>query len=164
MKLYKVLGIDPGLANTGVALIQGSSTYKLITADHIETSKDQELGERLESIYSTLHMFVGSRKSEIDFITIERCFHNKNISASAGTFQVIGLVHLIGKTFGMPVIEVTPQQVKTACGLGSRAKKDEILRVAKVMFGKEFANHHTGDGAFAAIAGILKTRSESRSR
>lgn len=158
MKKHTILGIDPGLKNTACAIVSGASQYQLIAQQHITTDPSEPLGARLERIYDTLFAFVSYHEPE--GIAIERAFHNKNISSSAGTFQVIGLVHLIGAQLDTPVTEITPQAVKRAGGLGGRAKKDEMLRCAKALFGRDFDNHHLADAAFAGIAGILAKRTE----
>ena len=164
MKKFIALGIDPGLANTGVALVEGSERYKLLYADRIRTDKERLYGDRLHHIYTALDSFLLAKKELIDVITVERCFHAKNISSSAGTFAVIGLVHLLADIHNLSILDLTPQQLKSVCGFGARAKKDEMLRAAKAMFRRQFDNHHSADAAFGAVAGILHCRTEAVKR
>lgn len=160
MKTYRILGIDPGIQNTGLAIVRGDTGYKLVDCQHITTEPNTPLGARLDSIDTTLVKFIERPGNhDIDGIAIEMAFANKNVSSNSSTQQVIGLVHLMAHQLDIPIVEITPSQVKKACGLGGRAKKDEMLRAAKVLLGRDFeGNPHLADAAFAAIAGILKFR------
>lgn len=160
LKTYRILGIDPGLANTGLAIVRGDTDYKLVDYQHITTDKDMLLGARLGSIHAALAVFIERPGNDIDGITIEMAFANKNVSSNSSTQQVIGLVHLTAHVLGIPILEITPQELKKACGFGGRAKKNAILHAAKALFGRDFeGNSHLADAAFAAIAGILRFRS-----
>ena len=37
MKTHTVLGIDPGIANTGLTIVQGETRYQLVDTHHITT-------------------------------------------------------------------------------------------------------------------------------
>ena len=46
-----VLGVDPGIANTGFAVVESVHfEYRLLTVDHVKTSPKDGIGERLSSI------------------------------------------------------------------------------------------------------------------
>ena len=156
MKTHTVLGIDPGIANTGLTIVQGETRYQLVDTHHITTEANDALGERLNTIYEESISLLEA--TAVDAIAIERCFHNKNISSSATTQQVVGLIHWMSYIEEIPIIELTPQKIKSVCGLGGRAKKNEMLRVAKALLNHDFENHHLADAAFAGIAGILHLR------
>lgn len=156
MKTLTVLGADPGIANTGLTIVRGTTKYQLIETRHITTEADTHLGERLNTIYEEIISLLES--TAVDAIAVEKCFHNKNISSSASTQQVVGLLHWISYAEDIPIIELTPQKIKSMCGLGGRAKKNDMLRVAKALLQHEFENHHLADAAFAGIAGILHLR------
>ena len=159
MKSITVLGCDPGIRNTGLAIIRGDTAYKLVDYQYITTDTDMSLGARLDIIHDGLIEFIERPGNDINGIAIEMAFANKNVSSNSSTQQVIGLVHLTAYQLDIPIIEITPQQVKKACGLGGRAKKDEMLRAAQALLGRDFAgNPHLVDASFAAIAGILRFR------
>ena len=161
MRNYIILGVDPGIANTGISIVRGDTGYRITDHLHIETPADDSLGKRLDTIYTEINSFLSRAGNElVTGIAIERAFHNKNVSSNNTTQQVIGLLHLIGHQRGLPVLEVTPQQVKSACGLGGRAKKEDILQIATGLFKVEFKkkDNHLIDAAFAAICGILQFR------
>ena len=158
MKKWTVLGVDPGIANTGIAIVRGDTRYTLVESVHVTTDASNPRGDRLNEIYEAILRVL--LETAVDAIAIEQCFHNKNISSSASTQQVIGLVHWMSFVAEIPVLALTPQKIKAACGLGGRAKKNEMLRAAQAMLRDSLENHHLVDAAFAAIAGILHLRSE----
>ena len=94
MKTHITLGIDPGIANTGLAIVEANGTrYSLIAAETIKTKACDDTGKRLSIIHDEIHETLDAWN--IDTIAIERVFHNKNITSSLSTGAVIGLVHLI---------------------------------------------------------------------
>ena len=56
-----------------------------------------------------------------------------------------------------PAIEITPQQVKQATGMGSKAHKDCVSRAMVRLLGvnPKIFNEHTADAAATAMAGLL---------
>lgn len=153
-KNKRCLGIDPGIANTGYAVVQkGKSGYNLVAEGLITTDSKTPTGERLLRIYQTLSENIASDRPDI--IAVEKCFHNKNIKSSMTTGAVIGVVQLIAAQYGCAVMEFTPQQVKMASGLGGSADKKGVQRMMCQMFQKRQLNNHSADAAACAIAGIL---------
>ena len=152
-----ILGIDPGIANTGISIVKATSvSYSLITAETIKTSPRDETGKRLSIIHDEIHVTLDAWK--IEAIAIERVFHNKNITSSLTTGAVLGLVHLIGHHHGLPIHEFTPQQVKKASGLGASIDKDTAKLVASRLFGTPIHSHHEADAALCALCGCLQAR------
>ena len=152
-----ILGIDPGIANTGLSIVKTHSvSYSLIAAETIKTRPRDETGKRLSIIQDEIHATLDAWK--IEAIAMERVFHNKNISISLTTGAVIGLVHLIGHHHGLEVHEFTPQQVKKASGLGALIDKDTAKLVASRLFGTPITSHHEADAALCALCGCLQAR------
>ena len=111
MKTHITLGIDPGIANTGLAIVESNGTrYSLITAETLKTKACDDTGKRLSIIHDEINDTLDAQK--ITGIAIERVFHNKNITSSLTTGAVIGLVHLIAHQRELPIYLFTPQQIK----------------------------------------------------
>ena len=155
-KSGRCLGIDPGIANTGWSVVVKSSrSYRLVADGLIKTDSKASTGERLLKLYQAISDVVATQLPET--IAIERVFHNKNISSSLTTGSVIGLVHLIGAQIGIEVAEFTPQQAKSATGLGGKADKKAVSMMMCRLFKRERLNNHVADAAAVAIAGLLHT-------
>jgi len=151
----RCLGVDPGLANTGFAVVsRRQNGYELHAEGVIRTQKRQSEPERLKVIYDRLRDVLEAEAP--DRVCIERCFHNRNVSSSMETAGVIGIVKLLAVQFGCSVYVVIPQEVKSASGLGWGASKREVQRMMCKIFGRDSLNNHVADAAAAAIVGVLK--------
>ena len=74
-----ILGIDPGTARMGYSIIKvknKAGDYKVIEADVLTTSADQEMHKRLKSLHVGLHRILAKHKPDI--MVIERLFFNSN--------------------------------------------------------------------------------------
>ena len=153
-KSVRCLGIDPGIANTGWAVVVKSKNgYRLLADGLIQTDSSMSTGDRLLAIYKSISEVVATHLP--DRIAIERCFHNKNISSSLTTGAVIGVVQLVGAQIGIDISEYTPQQVKACSGLGGRADKKSVEKMMCKLFRRERLTPHVADAAATAIAGVL---------
>ena len=159
--MEKCLGVDPGLANTGFAVVTSTRRgYALLDSGLIRTPSSEPEPERLKAIYDRLREIL--EVEQPSWVCIELCFHNKNVSSSMQTAGVIGVVKLLAVQFGATVHVVTPQQVKAASGLGGSAKKRDVQKMMGKIFGKpELLNNHVADAAAAGIAGILSKGGET---
>lgn len=161
MRSYFVCGIDPGIKNTGCIIVRGDTDYKLYDRLFIQSSSEEELGTRLEKIYTGLQDFLDLPGNHlVDALAIEKVFHNKNVSSSASTQQVIGIVHLVARQRGLLLMEFTPQQIKQASGLGARANKSDMLNTSSRLLKTDFKTHHEADAALCAVLGVMKLRSK----
>ena len=159
MKRHIILGIDPGIANTGLAVVKAKTVgYSLITAETVKTKSRDETGKRLSIIHDEINATLDAWK--IDAIAIERVFHNHNVTSSLTTGAVIGILQFIAHQRGLPIHQFTPQQVKKASGLGAKIDKDTAKLVASRLFGTQIKSHHSADAALCSLAGILKQRSD----
>ena len=70
------------------------------------------------------------------------------------TQKVIGI--LAAEQAGIDSRQVTPQQVKAACGCGGKASKDAVKVFVSKLTGETITNAHTADAVACAIAGLLK--------
>ena len=158
-----ILGIDPGIANTGIAIVkQNSLGYSLIAAKTVKTKAYDETGKRLSVIHDEINATLDAWR--ITGIAIERVFHNHNVTSSLTTGAVIGILQFIAHQRGVPIHQYTPQQVKKASGLGAKMDKDTAKLVASRLFGTQIKSHHEADAALCSLAGILEQRSESSRR
>ena len=154
-----MLGVDPGIANTGLAVVElEQHTYHLRTTQLIKSTPKETESNRLLNIFEAVYEILNTKGLDIDAVAIEKVFHNKNVTSSIKTGKVIGAVLCAAAQHNIPVIELTPQQVKKASGLSGKANKNNLLRSASHIFGKDIATHHEADACFCAVAGILQTR------
>lgn len=159
MKTYTALGIDPGLANTGLAIVRlENGRYQLVEGRLVKTTPDMPETERLLKIMQHTRGILNAH--EIDIAAIERVYHNQNVSSSISTGKAIGAAMVGIATHAKTVLHLTPQQVKRATGLPVKeVDKHTVKRMARGIFKTQFTSHHIADAALCALAGILKFKS-----
>lgn len=126
----KILGIDPGIATIGFAVLECSrGKYELSTCGVIETPAHTHLSDRLETIYDDLSELIQSVHP--DAVSIEELFFNTNLTTGISVAHGRGVILLACRKAGLDIFEYTPLQVKQAvCGYG-RAEKKQIQEMVK---------------------------------
>jgi crossover junction endodeoxyribonuclease RuvC len=127
-----ILGIDPGFARVGWAVIEvRSSKFKVQSCGCIETSKDKESQERLVSVYREVCALI--KKYKPDTLVIEELFFTNNAKTAFKVGEARGVIILAGAMQKIPVFSYTPLQVKIAVtGYGS-AEKTQVGKMIKAI-------------------------------
>lgn len=164
MKSIRILGVDPGIANTGLAVVRSTGdSYELEASRCVKTKPSERETERLLRIHQhALSMLEAFRP--IDGVFIEAVYFGKNVSSCIKTAKVIGAVAISAACEALEVHYLTPQQVKKASGFGGSANKDAVKRAASGIFRQKLQSDHEADAALVALAGVLKLRSEACTR
>jgi crossover junction endodeoxyribonuclease RuvC len=127
-----VLGIDPGVANTGYGVVaQQRGRIVALDGGVIETPSARAAPARLAAI----HERVGELLDEYrpDAIALEDLYFGSNARSAFAVGQARGVVMLAAGQRGVPCASYTPQQVKGAvCGNG-RAPKDQVQRMVQAL-------------------------------
>ena len=159
MKKNITLGIDPGIANTGLAVVAFEKHgYTLEKTELVKSTPKHSESVRLLKIYEAVYETLDTPGLDIDAVAIEKVFHNKNVSSSIKTGKAIGAALTAAAQHDIPVIELTPQQVKSASGLSTKSKKNNLIRAASGIFRTEITSHHIADAALCGLAACLKIR------
>lgn len=116
-----ILGIDPGLENTGYGIIDGE---KLVICGVIVTNKRDSSVDRLGKIYEDLEKII--KKFKVEEMVIETLFFAKNAKSALKVAEAIGVIKICGKNNKLTVAEYTPLQVKQALVGYGRAEKEQV--------------------------------------
>ncbi len=119
-----ILGIDPGTATTGFALIKKltNNKYEVLDFGVISTDKNLSDAERLKIISTDLKEIIKKYKPER--AGVEKLFFTNNQKTAITVSQARGAILLAIEEEKIPLHEFTPLQVKsTICGYGSASKK-----------------------------------------
>lgn len=151
----RCLGIDPGLANCGWAVVgrNASGKYRLLDHGCIETTVDSTESERALSIYQKISEVIGAHMPNM--VAIERVFFNKNVSSAITTGGVVFLCLLAAEQAGIESLQVKPQSAKAAIGFAT-ADKSRVQQMVSKLTGVSVKNVHAADAAAVAIAGLLR--------
>ena len=128
------LGIDPGTATTGVGIIKKNENqkqeFKILEFGVIETNKKLSDSARLKVLYDDLVSVI--KKYSPKYVGVEKLFFTKNQTTAMTVSQARGVVLLACQQANIPLLELTPLQVKnTLCGYGKADKKQIQSMVQK---------------------------------
>jgi len=147
-----VLGIDPGLANTGYGVV-ARRDGRLVALDGgvIHTRAESPQERRLADIHAAVEALI--EEHEPDAMALEQLYFGQNVRTAFAVGQARGAVMLAAGQRGLGCTSYTPQQVKGAvCGSG-RAQKDQVARMVKTLLGllEEPRPDHASDALAVAI-------------
>jgi crossover junction endodeoxyribonuclease RuvC len=127
-----VLGIDPGVANTGYGVVaQERGRLFALDGGVIETRAGVDPGLRLRDIHERVAALLDEYRP--DALALEDVYFGQNARSAFAVGQARGVVMLAAGQRGIPCASYTPQQVKGAvCGHG-RAAKDQVQRMVQTL-------------------------------
>jgi len=127
-----ILGIDPGLHETGWAVLDGQpSSPRLVASGVIRTLPGVELGERLKSIHAELAAVLLGHN--ISSVAIEEMFFTTIAHTVRATLQARGVALLAIAQSGRGVTEYNPKTVKlslTGSGSAEKAQMQSVVQKA----------------------------------
>jgi len=147
-----VLGIDPGLANTGYGVVRRQSG-RLVAIDGgvIETRPDSTPERRLTQIHQAIVDLIAVHDPA--GVALEELYFGQNSGSALAVGQARGVVLLAAGQRGLPCSGYTPQQVKSAvCGTG-RAPKEQVQRMVQTLLSLDALPRpdHAADALAVAI-------------
>jgi len=127
-----ILGIDPGIADTGYGLIKNQGgKLNCLAYGSIKTSARLALPDRLEIIHLELAKLIKKHKPSL--IAIEELFFGSNVKTALIVGQARGVVVLTAKLNKITSVEFTPYQVKQAVAAYGHAEKGQVQRMVKLI-------------------------------
>jgi crossover junction endodeoxyribonuclease RuvC len=147
-----VMGIDPGLANTGFGVIRAAgSRMTAIDGGTIEAPPGEPAEQRLKTIHAALTELIEWHSPES--IALESLYFGKNVRSAMAVGQARGVVMLAAAARGLACYDYTPQSVKLAvCGTGAAAK-DQVKHMVGVLLNLpvEPPSDHAADALAVAV-------------
>jgi len=147
-----VLGIDPGLANTGYGVVtRRGGRLAALDGGVIQTRAGDAQERRLAEIHAAVDALLCEHRP--DAVALEDLYFGQNVRTAFAVGQARGAVMLAAGQHGVPCSGYTPQQVKGAvCGSG-RAAKDQVARMVQALLAlqEEPRPDHAADALAVAI-------------
>jgi crossover junction endodeoxyribonuclease RuvC len=130
---YVILGIDPGIADTGFGLIEKNKNNNIRCLDYgsIQTPSKMEMSARLEILNLELTKII--KKHQPKIIAIEQLFFCKNVKTALVVGQARGVILLTAKQNKVLTVEFTPLQVKQAVSAYGKAEKMQVQKMVKLL-------------------------------
>ena len=147
----RILGVDPGLRQTGWGLIGSSgSRLSFVACGSIRTETGPELAERLALIHRELSRLVDELKP--DEGAIEETFVNRDPQSALKLGQARGVALAALSLGGLKVAEYSANLIKkTVVGVG-HAEKEQVAMMVKTLLPMSEAK--TPDAADALAVAI----------
>lgn len=147
-----IMGIDPGLANTGWGVIEVLGSKKRCLAyGCFSTSTSDPIDTRLKQIHDGLRGVIA--RYHPTELGIESIYFASNVKSAIATGQARGAALVAVASEGLRVGEYTPLQIKqTVVGTGAADKK-QVQYMVRVILGLDHEPRpdHAADALGAAI-------------
>jgi len=156
--MVKVIGVDPGLASTGVAVVEGRDIdVSRYSFGLISTKAGQLLPERLNHIFRLLKNTL--EEETPDLLVVEDVFSYPGYPKSGIRLgNVTGVIFLASFQTSTPVMEVSVRETKSVLtGSGSADKKQlEACVRSRLNHPEPIRPDHVSDALALALVGLYR--------
>jgi crossover junction endodeoxyribonuclease RuvC len=161
-----ILGIDPGLANTGWGIVETKGPLVRARAyGCVTTPAADALPVRLNAIFSELTHAI--ERFSPTSVAIEKIFFGQNTKSAIATAHARGAALCACAQMGCDVGEYTPLQIKQAVVGNGMASKDQVTYMVRTLLALDHdpKPDHAADALAAAIchAHLSRTLGAARS-
>ena len=128
----RILGIDPGLRNTGFGVIEAiGKEVSYITSGIITTNAEDSLAMRLKTILDGINQVIIETKPDI--ASVEIVFVNKNPQSTLLLGQARGVAIAACVLNNLDITEYTALQVKQSVVGYGHAEKEQVGKMVKYL-------------------------------
>lgn len=155
------MGVDPGLAGTGVGIVYGcGQRVEGYSFGSVETLKKDSTQDRLDQIYTRLKKVIDSQKP--DLLVIEKVFFlPKYPNAALSLGMVSGVVYLAAGRTGVPIKGMSVRETKqilTGNGNADKAQLEHAVRHV-LKHPVPIKPYHSSDALALALIGLYRFHS-----
>jgi crossover junction endodeoxyribonuclease RuvC len=162
--MTKIIGIDPGLAATGIGVVCGTGVkVKSFAYGSINTSKKKPLPQRLHQIFSSLNSVLENERP--DLIVVEDVFSLEKYPKSGIILgKVIGVILLAGCRADVAIMEVPVREAKQILTGNGNAGKAQLEKAVRKFLELErpIRPFHASDALGLALIGLFRGRTNRR--
>jgi crossover junction endodeoxyribonuclease RuvC len=132
-----VVGIDPGTAATGLAVVgeRRGSSPRVVAAETIRTRAGSPEPHRLRALH--LAVTEALRTHRPSAVAVERLMWGRNTGSAMGVARATGVILLAAAEQEIPVHEYAPLEVKMAVTGNGTARKEDVRRMLDRFLGIE---------------------------
>lgn len=130
-----VLGIDPSLRGTGLALIEFAAGRQpvMLRCQTVRVPPRETMATALAEIHRAVTAFLGGR--EVRHVALEQTIYVQNIRTAQILGAARGAAIAAAALHGLPVFEYPPLRVKQAVVGAGRASKEQMARTVMALLG-----------------------------
>ncbi len=128
----RVIGVDPGIARTGVAVVEGElGALRLVHACCVETAPGVADAARLAVLFDALCNLAAAHAPEV--AAVEQLFFASNRTTAMRVGEARGVALCALARCGLEVAEYTPMQVKESVSGHGGAAKPQVGRMVRTL-------------------------------
>jgi crossover junction endodeoxyribonuclease RuvC len=128
----RILGVDPGTAAVGLAVVGPGPRPVVVWARTLRTPAGSAQEARLRQIYGGVREAIVEHRPEV--MAMERLLWGRNTESAMGVARASGVVMLAAADAGLAVEEYAPLEVKMAITGAGNASKETVRRsLARVL-------------------------------
>lgn len=129
-----ILGIDPGTVRAGYGVIRADRGLSVVDSGLVG-SKEKDRDARLSHIANEIKSVI--KKYSPDVIGIEKLYFSKNKKTALSVSEARGVILFVAHSQGIPVMEFTPTEIKSAVAGDGRCDKETLRRVVALTLGQK---------------------------
>jgi len=128
-----ILGVDPGLQQTGLGMIAvKSQDCQLIESAILRTSAERHnMAERLVELFEGMQEKL--RRWRPQFVVVEKLIYARNAQVALALGHARGVLILAAVQAQVPIAEYTPTEIKRAVTGSGAASKEQVYRMVKTL-------------------------------
>ncbi len=127
-----ILGIDPGIANTGFGIVHSNTTRnQLMQYGNIKTDAKTPSEIRLKQIYDKVIILID--EFDVEEVVLEDVFFSKQVKTAFILGEAKGIIKLAAANTGTSVTTYTPLQVKTSVTGYGKAPKAQVQKMVQML-------------------------------
>ncbi|HUK66101.1 MAG TPA: crossover junction endodeoxyribonuclease RuvC [Anaeromyxobacteraceae bacterium] len=149
-----VLGIDPGSRRCGYGVVERTGArFRHVVSGVVEPG-DLSVAERLAVIFDRLSELL--LRERVDAVAVEAVFCGRSARSALALGQARGVALAAAARAGLPVFEYAPAEVKSAFAGHGRAEKAQIIRMMRMLFGREARLADEADALAIAVCCLAR--------
>lgn len=156
----RILGVDPGLASTGVGVIEQTPAgeWRLVHSADVRTSESTALPQRLKRIHDLVQQTI--RDHAPDEMAIESLFFAHNVRSAVLMAHGRGVAILAASEARLPITEYSPREIKQSVVGNGNADKDQVMHMVKTLLALKAPpkSDHQSDALATALAHAYRSR------
>ncbi len=129
-----VLGIDPGITNLGLGVVEQVSTQtRLLHAEVVRTAHGETASSRVGKLYRAVHQTAAAYQPQA--IAVEEQFFYRQNELAYKVGWAMGVVFLVSDQLAIPVFGYAPPKVKQALVGYGQADKNQVAYMVRAILG-----------------------------
>ncbi|MBK5092874.1 MAG: crossover junction endodeoxyribonuclease RuvC [Actinobacteria bacterium] len=130
----RVLGVDPGITNTGYGLVvEVSGRLQAAESGSVKTPRSADMSHRLDILYGEIKDLI--EQLSPDVVVLEQLFFNTNLKTALAVGQARGVILLACRHADVTWTEYTPLQVKQTVVGNGNASKEQVKYMVGALLG-----------------------------